>query len=160
MFAWPAKWTVALKGGNQAAEHQVWSWRNHACRRTTFRGSTPASLPASPRVRRMNPQPQHRIILVFRRLQNLCVSSGPQCPASLFSSLCQPPQRIQSRLATSAHSRQRQLRNSSEPAQSYTRPIGSREGGFLEVAVSEAPLQSSSIRLPAMKMAGRYTRNQ
>jgi hypothetical protein len=26
MFAWPAKWTVALKGGNQAAEHQVWSW--------------------------------------------------------------------------------------------------------------------------------------
>jgi hypothetical protein len=26
MFAWPAKWTVALKGGNQGAEHQVWSW--------------------------------------------------------------------------------------------------------------------------------------
>jgi hypothetical protein len=26
MFAWPAKWTVALKGGDQAAEHQVWSW--------------------------------------------------------------------------------------------------------------------------------------
>jgi hypothetical protein len=26
MFAWPAKWTVALKGGDQTAEHQVWSW--------------------------------------------------------------------------------------------------------------------------------------
>jgi hypothetical protein len=73
MFVWPAKRTAALKGENQAAEHRVWNWRNHACRRTPLRGSTPASLPASPPVRRMNPQPQHPIILVFRRLQNPCV---------------------------------------------------------------------------------------
>src|ERR1019366_2697426 len=101
--------------------------RNHACRRTALRGSTPASLPASPRVRCMNPQPQHRIILVLRHVQNLCVSSGPECPASLLSSLCQPPQSIRSRAATAAHSRQQQLCKSSGPAQPYTKPIGSSE---------------------------------
>src|SRR5664280_332269 len=102
--------------------------RNHACRRTALHGSTPASLPASPRARRMNPQPQHRIILVLPHVQNLCVSSASECPASLLSSLSQPPQSIQSRAATAAPRRKQQLCKSSEPAQSHTKPIGSREG--------------------------------
>ena len=43
-------------------------------------------------VRSMNPQPQPRIILVLRHLESLCVSPGPECPASLLSSLYQRPQ--------------------------------------------------------------------
>ena len=53
--------------------------RNHACRRTVLPGSTPASFPASPRVRRMNPQPQHRLILALRHVQRLCVSLHSDC---------------------------------------------------------------------------------
>jgi hypothetical protein len=98
------------------------------CRRTAFSSSTLASLPASPRVRCMNPQPQPRIILVLWHVQSLCVSAGPQCPASLLSCLGRPPQSIRSRAATAAHSRQQQLCKSSKPAQPYTKPIGSREG--------------------------------
>ena len=101
---------------------------NHACRRTAFSNSTPASLPASPRVRCMNPQPQSRIILLLRHPQGLCVSARPPCPASHLSSLGQPAQSVRSRAVTAAHSRQYQLCKSSGPAQPYTKPIGSREG--------------------------------
>ena len=38
----------------------------------------------------MNPQAQPRIILVLRHVPNLCVSAGPECPASLLPSLGQP----------------------------------------------------------------------
>jgi hypothetical protein len=93
---------------------------NHACRRTVFSNwkdnSTPASLPASPPVRCMNPHPQPRIILVLRHVQTLCVSTGPECPAS---SLCQPPQPYDLALQlprTAANSK------SSGPAQPDTLP--------------------------------------
>jgi hypothetical protein len=56
--------------------------RNHACRRTAFPSATPASLPASPRARCMNPQPQRRIIPVLRRAQSFSVSAGPECAAA------------------------------------------------------------------------------
>ncbi len=65
--------------------------RNHACRRTPFPSSTPASLPASLPARCMNPQPQPRIIPVLRRVQSFSVSAGPECPASLLSSLGHSP---------------------------------------------------------------------
>ena len=102
--------------------------RNHACHRTPLCGSTSASFTASPPVRCMNQQPQPRIILVLPHVQRLCVSSGREDPASLLSSLCQPPQCARSGAATSAHSRQQQLCKSSGPAQPYTKPIDSREG--------------------------------
>jgi|HubBroStandDraft_6_1064221.scaffolds.fasta_scaffold47150_5 hypothetical protein len=47
----------------------------------------------------MNPQPHSRIILVLRHAQALCVSARKQYPASLLSSLGQPPQGIRSRAA-------------------------------------------------------------
>jgi hypothetical protein len=87
--------------------------------------------------------------------------SGPQCPASPLSSLCPPPQRIQSRLATARAqpptATPQLIRTCSTIYKTHRAPA---RGGFLKVAVSAAPLPSSSIRLPAMKMAGLYTRNQ
>jgi hypothetical protein len=74
--------------------------------RTAFRRSTLPSLPASPRVRCMNPQPQPPITLALRHVQSLCVSTGPQCPVSLLSSLGQSSQSVRSRAATAAHCRQ------------------------------------------------------
>jgi hypothetical protein len=94
----------------------------------------------------MNQPPQPRIILVLRHVQTLCVSSGPESPASLLSSLCQPPQRARSRATIDAHSRQHQLRKSSGPAQPYRKPIGSRDGRLpssrcksIEVCLSPCP---------------------
>jgi hypothetical protein len=59
--------------------------RNHACHRTPLCSSTSASFTASPAIHCMNQQPKPRIILVLRRVQNLCASSGPESPASLLS---------------------------------------------------------------------------
>ena len=39
----------------------------------------------------MNPQPQPRIIPVLRHVQSFSVSAGPECPASLISSLSHSP---------------------------------------------------------------------
>ena len=160
MFVWPAKRTAALKGENQAAEHRVWNWRNHACRRhgsprlnscfaprlstsTPHEPATPAS--HHPRV----PAPPESLRL-----------SGPQCPASPLSSLCQPPQRIQSRLATARAqpptATSQLIRTCSTIYKTHTLPRGA------------ASLKSLYLKRPSraprfdhlMKMAGLYTRNQ
>jgi hypothetical protein len=41
----------------------------------------------------MNPQPHHRIILVPRRVQRLCVSLDSDCSANPLFYLCRAPQR-------------------------------------------------------------------
>src|SRR5215469_17414084 len=91
--------------------------------RTAFRRSTLPSLPASPRVGCMNPQPQPRIILVLRHVQSLYVSTGPQCPISLLSSLgraCSTTYKIHRLARRAASFKSLYLKRPSQTTQSTT----------------------------------------
>ncbi len=122
--------------------------RNHARRRTALRRATPASLSTSTRpVRSMKLYPHPRLLPVLRRARGSLVSSGhePLDRASLSSlristsSRCSPHQPIQSKRHDPYPTQP--VPDPSAPAQTDSKYIAFHGGGFLQVAVSEAPRQ-------------------
>ena len=118
--------------------------RNHARRRTALRRPTPASLSTATRTARsMKLYPHPRPLPVLRRARRSLVSSGPEllCPQSLQPRLT--PQLAASPLhpaiKPAASYPTQSLPDPSAPAQPHSKYIAFHEGGFLQVAVSEAP---------------------
>ena len=70
------------------------------------------------------------------------------------------PAKLRSRPATAGRRCPQQLCRSSGPAPPRTKPLGSRGGGFLQVAVTEASLENSSSPLPVVKWSPRSSTNQ
>ena len=120
--------------------------RNHARRRTALRCATPASLATSTRpVRSMKLYPHPRPLPVLRRATRIpCLI----CPGLLGRLSLQPSTDTSSRYFTApSHSQSgtsyptQPVPDPSAPAQTHSKYIAFHEGGFLQVAVSEAPLQ-------------------
>ena len=119
--------------------------RNHARRRTALRRATPASLSTSTRpVRSMKLYPHPRPLPVLRRVR------GSPCliwPEPLACQPLQPPDRPLVRVTAPLHPAFKPIRSyptqsvpdPSAPAQTDSKYIAFHEGGFLQVAVSEAP---------------------
>jgi hypothetical protein len=123
--------------------------RNHASCRARPRRATSPSIPTlSQPVRRMNPHLQPRISLVLRRAHWFCLSHLSECSMVVRFGLSEAPPH--------AHSLCDRYRNPSAltaTANSQTIKTGpsrykshSPRRGFLQVAVSEAPLRSASDR--------------
>jgi hypothetical protein len=78
------------------------------------------------------------LCLIFLRMHYCCAIQTLRCAAPRPFCLRPPTE-------TEAHRQQPQPRKRSEPAHPHTNPIVPR-GGFLQVAVSEAPVHSASER--------------
>jgi hypothetical protein len=94
------------------------------------------------------------VVLLPPRVQNLCISSGPEDPASLFSSFCQLPQSTRS-CACSCRAPPptatfQIIRTCSTIYKTHRLRASS---GFLQVSISEEPLQNASIRLSVVEWA-------
>src|SRR5450755_2828579 len=87
-----------------------------------------------------------------RKERKDCTSHDRGEKSSSGNSTCRPtPFSLRSPTETEVHRQQRQLRKPSEPAHPLTNPIVPR-GGFLQVAVSEAPLHTVST--PSSSLVG------
>ena len=118
--------------------------RNHARRRTALRRATPASLATSTRpVRSMKLYLHPRPLPVLRRARGLLVSSGRNPFDASLSSLHISASASHScpsiRLQASGSYPTQSVPDPSAPVQTDSKYIGFRGGGFLQVAVSEAP---------------------
>ncbi len=122
--------------------------RNHARRRTALRRATPASLATSTRpVRRM------KLYLTSSTSARASARSRTPCLFRPKPLGCQPLQRSTSALGKPTCCSIRHFSHRMHPTQSVPDPsapvqtdskyIGFHEGGFLQVAVSEAPRRNS-----------------
>jgi len=117
--------------------------RNHAHRRTALRCATPASLSTSTRsVRSMKTYLHPRPLPCFGALADplpndpgLRGTLSPELANDTLLCYFTAPSHHQSGKFHSAQS----VPDPSAPAQAHSKYIGSAEGGFLQVAVSEAP---------------------
>ena len=126
---------------------------HHACGRTSLRRATPASLSTSTRpVRRMRRCSHPRLLNVLPvRMQIPCLISTEmpgQLSVEYTPDVLRPRFTAPSHLQSATSCLSPLLPQISTPGQTDSKYIAFHEGGFLQVAVSEAPSLTAFIRPP------------